>query len=231
MASRLVQYERKQALKSAFLYLILTAGVLYGLTRFGTDIVTGVTSVLNTNKESPNSKNASLVPPPQLESTPEITNQKIISIQGYAPSGITVRLTLNGAKQDIVSNAQSTWSIEFPLNEGENLFRVQAVDNQGNLSQEIMSNVTLDTKPPALVILEPESGLVKSGKKELTLEIKGTTDADASAKINDRVVIVDSEGAFIHSITLLEGENLLNIVATDRAGNKTEEVRTVTYSL
>lgn len=229
-SSRLVQYERKQALKSAFLYILLTAVILYGLSRFGTQVVTSVTGIVNSNKTDNTGDNSAVVAPPRLNNTPEITNQKTITLEGSAPSGETIRLTLNGETQDIVANSQGSWTTGFSLHEGQNTFKAVVVDPSGNVSQEVASVVTLDTTAPTLTITAPEEGSSRSGKKEQQIQITGTTDADSSIKVGDRIAIVSGNGSFTITMGLSDGENEFTIVATDRAGNTTQEVRHVTYT-
>ncbi len=229
-SSRLVKYERRQALRSALLYIVLTAAILFGLTRFGTQIVTSVTGLITSTKDVQQQSNSSLVAPAQINSLPEITNQKIITIQGAAPSGLTVRLTLNGQKQDIVSNAQGVWATAFSLNEGENNMKAQVVDLQGNTSQEVSAVVTLDTTAPTLSISAPEDNSIKNGKKEQSVSIEGTTDQDSTVRINDRIAIVSGNGQFSIQFTLNDGDNEFTVIATDRAGNTTQDQRHITYN-
>lgn len=230
VSSRLVQYERRQALRSALLYIVLTAAILYGLSRFGTQLITSVTGVVTDGKGTAQSDNDSVVPPPQINTLPEVTNQKTITAEGTAPSGETVRLTLNGSKQDIVSTAQGVWTIPFELHEGENTIKAQVVDSRGNTSQEVSSVISLDTVVPTLTIATPEEGASKSGKKEQSLLIEGITDQDAAVKVNDRIAIVNGQGGFSVQMSLTNGENEFTIIATDRAGNTTQEVRHITFS-
>lgn len=226
--SRLVKYERRQAVRSALIYLILTALILFGVTRFGTQVLTSITVFLTSGKDNTQSI-SSLIAPPQIDTVSEITNQKSIAVQGSAPSGQTVRLTLNGQKQDIVANSQARWTILFPLNEGNNLLRAQVVDSQGNVSQEVSTSVTLDTALPTISSLLPDDGITKTGKKEQLLEISGQTEQDASVRVNDRIAVVNGQGQFRTQLPLSEGENIFTIVVTDRAGNTTQEVRRVTF--
>ncbi len=226
--SRLVKYERRQAVRSALLYLVLTALILFGITRFGTQVVTSITGFLTSGKENTESV-SDLVAPPQIDTVPEITNQKTITVQGSAPSAQTVRLTLNGEKQDIVSNSQARWSISFALHEGDNTVRAQVVDNQGNTSQETTASIFLDTVPPTVSSLIPDDGITKTGKKEQNLEISGQTEQDASVRVNDRIAVVNGQGQFKTQLQLTEGENVFTIIVTDRAGNTTQEIRHVTF--
>jgi len=59
--------------------------------------------------------------------------------------------------------------------------------------------------------------------------VSGKTEENASITINSRVVVVKGDYTFTYDFPLNEGENKLNIVATDLAGNTTTIERKATY--
>jgi hypothetical protein len=85
----------------------------------------------------------------------------------------------------------------------------------------------VDTVPPQLTLLYPQEGF-RTWQGDVSVE--GRTDPDCFLVINDYSVEVKSDGKFYWSAVLVkEGTNLIRIVATDRAGNSTQLVRSVIY--
>ena len=76
-------------------------------------------------------------------------------------------------------------------------------------------------------LLVPIKGFVST---ENEIMVKGKTEEKATVTVNERFVVVGSEGNFEYSLTLSEGENKILIVAIDKAGNKTEKELKVTYT-
>lgn len=48
-------------------------------------------------------------------------------------------------------------------------------------------------------------------------------------RINGRIVIIENDGSFTYAVTLEDGDNNFEIVAEDKAGNKTTERLTVQF--
>ena len=61
------------------------------------------------------------------------------------------------------------------------------------------------------------------------LVVKGQTEADAVVSVNEAVVDVDADGKFSTTITLEEGPNLMEVLASDFEGNEGSVVLTVIY--
>ena len=79
---------------------------------------------------------------------------------------------------------------------------------------------------PALNLASPLDGTVFETE---TVQVIGTTDADASVGINGLLVEVQSGGAFASWVLLSPGTNTITVTAADQAGNETVITRTVTY--
>ena len=81
------------------------------------------------------------------------------------------------------------------------------------------------TQPPSLLVTSPEPRAVVSSE----VSVEGFTDPDAVITINDLPVAIQSDGAFQSTIRFpVEGMGVLYVIATDRRGKSTEEMRTVT---
>ena len=72
-----------------------------------------------------------------------------------------------------------------------------------------------DTERLFLEIIEPEDESVVSTE---AVAVQGTTAADAVVSVNGAVVEVDAQGAFEAIVTLEEGPNLIEVVASDLTG-------------
>lgn len=78
--------------------------------------------------------------------------------------------------------------------------------------------------PPRLAIESPAENIrIKSS----SITVTGKTDAEATLTINGQAVYVNDNGYFNENVTLKEGANILNIVATGFSGKKTENTREV----
>ena len=85
-----------------------------------------------------------------------------------------------------------------------------------------------DAVPPALTVSSLPDGSVTKSKD---LNVSGTVqDAGGmqSLVINGSVIPVQSNNTFSHLVTLASGKNTITTVATDLAGNKTTDTRTIT---
>ena len=61
------------------------------------------------------------------------------------------------------------------------------------------------------------------------LVVKGQTEPDAVVSVNEAVVDVDAEGKFSTTVTLEEGPNLIEVLASDFEGNEGSVTLTVVY--
>ncbi|MDC4224544.1 MAG: Ig-like domain repeat protein [Candidatus Manganitrophus sp.] len=107
----------------------------------------------------------------------------------------------------------------FPLNvEGENRFDFIATDRAGN---HVSTSLTVirDTVPPHLQLVQPAEGLYTD---EPTLPIDGNRLRPGGAAVSilaNGVSVPVKEGRFKTIVALKEGENALQLTATDAAGN------------
>jgi len=81
--------------------------------------------------------------------------------------------------------------------------------------------------PLFLTILEPAD---ESVVELSTITIRGKTLADAVVSVNGELTDVDSNGNFSLQVTLEEGPNVFDIIATDEDGNEVDAQLTVSFS-
>lgn len=162
--------------------------------------------------------------PPSLQVTEPsegtITNQKKLSVAGNAEPGASV--TVDGQGATLAEDG--SFSLEKTLVEGENTIVITAQDLAGNTTT-VTRKVTYDPNAPDLTLEAPAEGLVTN---QAELVVKGKTEAGALITVNGESVAVAQDGSFSLDLTLAEGENAIEVKATDGAGNQAKLTRIVT---
>ncbi len=172
------------------------------------------------------------IPPPApfVADAPSAVNTNFINLEGYAEAGATVKLYLNnGLAEQTLTDKNGDFEFEdLELHEGTNTIYTIAVDQAENESKKSKTfTVVVDKEPPELTVSEPADSFETDDAR---LELKGSTEPDASVFVNKHQAVVNREGSFSYNTLLKEGENKLLVEAVDRAGNKTVQELTVTYT-
>ena len=168
--------------------------------------------------------------PPQLEELFTATNSAKIIIRGASEPDSSVTLYLNNQALDkILVGKDGGFTKRITLKEEENKITAQAADRAGNESKFSNSLLIVYKKESPLLEIEfPLDKELETDKDEI--EIKGKTDFEINLTINNRFILVRVDGSFNHLISLSEGENLIEIIAADQAGNQTKAERKIIYS-
>ena len=104
-------------------------------------------------------------------------------------------------------------------------------DNDENTSDEVSTSFTTDTVAPELNVLSPKDGLITNNSEVVvsgntvdsnTVEISITLNGEDTGEVS----LID--GSFEKTITLSEGNNVIVVTATDRAGKVTTKTINVT---
>lgn len=172
-----------------------------------------------------------IILPPTLDPPPGATNSATISVSGKGQTGLTLILYVNSKefKQTPVKDDGTFLVSSVPLISGTNTISAKLTDTKGTLSD--LSNivsVTYGNTPPKLVVSDPTDNSTVSGDTN-SVTVNGMTDDNVTVTINDRMVVIKTDNSFSYSYPLNEGDNILNIVATDASGNQTAVQRKVTY--
>lgn len=130
-----------------------------------------------------------------------------------------------------------TYTPALALFDGEHTLKIDIKDNDGNSAETASCTFTVDTVAPSLTVTSPAEGL-ETNQSELT--VVGSTDDSTSKPVTVAVklngtdcgaVTVGSDGSFSKVITLdQQGENVIIITATDRAGKVTSVTRKVIFN-
>ncbi|MEW5961653.1 MAG: FlgD immunoglobulin-like domain containing protein, partial [Chloroflexota bacterium] len=164
--------------------------------------------------------------PPEVTITNPVndqwTNESIVTVTGAVPGGTLLKV--NGQEAPVAEDGQ--FQREIILQEGDNIVEVEATDDVGNVaSQEII--IHRKTTPPTLELNVNEGETFQQAEVQLI----GQTEAGATVLIDGQAVTVSPLGEFQTTVNLNQGENLLEIVAQDQAGNVTQRRQRLNYEL
>ncbi len=152
--------------------------------------------------------------------TPLISAFYSDDISGIDPE--SVKMYLDGSLVTGVSSTDSSASFTplSLLSEGSHAVRIDFSDIAGNAVSYIWSFI-VDTGAPYLSVDMPQ---VTSAS---TVTITGTTESTATLVIDGNSVDVSSDGTFTYDITITSGQTMVDVIATDLAGNTAEITRTI----
>lgn len=159
--------------------------------------------------------------PPVLAALPEATNSGRLKVEGYTEAGAELSVWLNDELEATdTADEEGNFVIWIELDEGENMIAVKAKDEAGNESYSVTKKVEWDKEPLEMSVDNPQDGSEYFGQQNQTIEVKGLVSKnEAKVTINGLYTSVDSEGVFSHALRLSEGDNAIEVVATDPAGN------------
>lgn len=233
--TRLQRKREKDSLRQAFKYLLLVLGLLFLMTRFGLPALVKMATFLgelNSNKQ-PMEKQADLpILPPRLNPLPMATTSAEINISGYSQPGITIKLFLRGISiEETITDANGEFNFnKIHLKDGENELYAEANDNQGLVSKPSSTyKVLVDTQAPKLEISQPSGGQ-RFFDKDSPITVTGLTEPGLTLLINNRFVLVKDDGSFETSIILIPGDNRIEFLAKDLAGNETKQSLEINYT-
>ncbi len=171
-----------------------------------------------------------LILPPVLDPLPEATNSASLTITGKGDAGFTIIIYVDESEtQKLKIESDGTFTLTKKLAEGSHTISAKAADDKGNLSD--LSNVltvSIKRTKPTLTVTQPQDNARIVGDTN-TITVSGKTDADTSITVNSRLALVQDDGSFTYSFSLAEGDNTIQVVATDPSGNQTNLERRVTY--
>jgi len=225
-------YQRKQTEKIIFLLIVLLVGFIFFIN-------IGLKIILFTSSTVANlflKKNNEVVVKPTVEEEPinvnidnypSATNSAMVKFDLSLRNANRLIIYLNNKKikEEKVEDGLNEITVDN-LTEGENEIFFQAENKKTSRSKrtERYQIVYKKTKPKL------EVGTPKDGEKinQEEVKISGETDKETTITINHQPVIVNSLGQFEMIIKLKEGENSIEIVAEDIAGNiETKTVKVI----
>lgn len=148
-------------------------------------------------------------------------NEPSLSVQGLTDTDATVWMA--GDPQPIIVDGQGRFSLQRRLVEGANQIEVRAVDQAGNTTR-VARQITVVTTPPKVVIATP---LDDEWTNQALTTVSGQVPLGITLDVNDQPVALNEDGSFQYELLLEEGDNLIQVAATDDVGNVTSHERLV----
>jgi hypothetical protein len=235
MQTRLQRKHDKDSMKQAGKYVLLTLVGLFALFKFGLPSLIKMAGFIGDLKSSGETieKQDSLGPAqPILAALPEATSSGQITLSGYTEAGVKVTLLRDGiALADTISDTGGDFEFKnIGLKEGENNFYTVAEDNEANESDASRTyTVIFDNAKPELKVDEPEAGK-RFFDADSPITVNGKTEAGSQLTLNGKFISVDGDGNFSSRWPLAEGDNQLDFLARDQAGNETKLNVVVNYT-
>lgn len=217
MRSRPIQTKNQNAR-----YLFLLVLLIIFIATVGVKLVINTSIWLSdlsrgTTSEDARLKKTDILGPAQLYDVPDATNSATLKLSGQGTRGTDITIFVN----DEVADKQTLDSDEFEttlsLSQGDNAIYIESKDPQSKKTKDSQTyTVTLISAKPSLTITTPTDGQFVDSD---SITVEGSTDPDVSIQINNSPAVVGADGSFSHALSLSTGENVIVIVATDRAGN------------
>jgi len=231
--SRLIRKNNDQITKKTVFLGILTVVLAAGVLIFGLPLLIKFSIFLGQGKSS-KVANEKVLPPlaPRLVLPFEATNSATVDVPGFAEAKVTVELFKNDVsvgKTQVTDNGDFTFG-GINLDEGDNNFNaIASTDKNGTGEKSTPVDLVYDKTPPSLNLTNPSEDSLSVDSADF--DIAGTTDKGSSVTINGHVAMVDDNGNFKLKWQLNTGENDLELIAQDVAGNQTKKTVKITYSL
>lgn len=176
-----------------------------------------------------------LLPPPKIISPqPEQKLHKALLLFKWEPVAHASQYHLEISRspnflQLLSSDKVNGWSWQWQLPaSGPYFFRIKTIDQDGcpgPFSEAVNFFVDLDSRPPFLVLHQPEKDILTADK---AIEVRGEVEKTARLRLNGQEVKADADGRFRHVLALRGDSMVIKAEATDAAGNTSTVERTVT---
>lgn len=212
-----------------FLIFVITTSLIFVLIRYGPEIGTLFGFVSRHRNEGPNQWAS--VQAPIFSYIPEAVNENKIKLEGNSLPTTTVKLFVNGPEVDrVMTDIEGKFLFtDIELIDGKNTIFAKAV-GEGNVesSKSDVLYIRVDKDAPEIEIVSPKANeTVKNLNK--TASIEGGVNEKSTVTINGRSARLRPDLSFELLIGVKEGENKIEIVAEDVAGNITKETYSFSY--
>ncbi|NQW24397.1 MAG: hypothetical protein HQ475_13250 [SAR202 cluster bacterium] len=167
------------------------------------------------------SPTAGLPPDLELISPEDGAGVEVDAVRVMGKTSVDAAVGINGATgvTGVTVNVSPDGSFyyDIDLNDGANLIEVAATSPSGETAfQEVSVFYVSTTAGLPFTLFYPPDGLVVS---EPEIPVFGGTKPDAVVGVNEIPVDINSRGIFSTSVTLEEGGNFIEVLATDIEGN------------
>ena len=230
--SHLARHQNKDAIKKLLILVVIIGAVGFLAIQVGLKSLINATLLINEATSNSEDTTADQLESDffgtlQLDEPVSATNSAEIIVTGSSSEFDTLQFFINNTKVEEKSAKESFEEKIGKLKVGENtLYVVARTKNGKNKKDSSRYTVYYKNEPPKLEITMPKDG---DNVTKQDLQIEGKTDANVSVSVNNQPIVVDYQGNFKKSLRLKEGENKLQFVAEDEAGNKKEATMTIRY--
>ncbi len=235
--------KRKLENQTRIQILFLTIGIIlllflvnkYGIIAITTvgKVFTKVNELKGSSKNTLDSNNNEILLPPQLNPIVSATNSAMLNISGNSLGQNGKILLYLNSNLKFESSIDKNGDFKFNninLEEGDNFIKVKFQGTNKKTSDfSTEYDVVYTKKNPSLDINYPSDRATFS-KSDQTINIQGKTDPDNTVLVNGFIAIVDGSGYFSYYFKLQNGDNNIEVIATDPAGNITTKKIKVTYN-
>jgi len=232
--SRIERKNEEQITKKTIFLGILTILVFISVLIFGLPLLIKFSVFLGESKSKKDTQTENIVPPlaPRFTVPFDATNSATLNINGFAEPKTTVELFKNDVSLNKIEVSDSgDFSFEnVALDEGGNDFSAVAIKGDSTSSEKSkILIISYDKTNPELTLTNPSETSLTVDSADF--DVVGKTEAGVSVSINGRIASVDDNGNFKLKIQLNSGNNDIEIIVTDAAGNKTTKKIAIKYDI
>jgi hypothetical protein len=236
LPSRRVRKEKKKVMTQSV--MMIGVSILLGLAFIFVIIPNFVNFFTNILDSSSPFQEIDKIPPqiPIISTPISATNSADLKISGFGEPESFVVFIINGSKQDqITIKEDGSFEVDVVLNEGENRISAYSIDQSENESSTTKDYLTIfDNKAPEIKNIDPPDGTEIQSRANESMIIKGElgkNEIGTKIFINGRTIFPKSDGTFAHIYQLQEGDNKIEIIAQDKAGNSSKLELNYKFSL
>jgi bacillopeptidase F len=234
MQSRLNRTTERKTKRQLILYVGGIIVILFVLFKFGIPALTNLSLFLSSKNSSgqetaTNSK--MVIPAPVMNEPFTATNSASITVSGTATTKTTVQLFVNSSLVDTQA-VKDDGSFSFSgvnLTQQQNTIQTKAKTDKTTSDYSDTWTVSYIQKAPSLSIDTPHDN-DSFDSSHPTAVVSGKTDPDVRVTVNGFWAIVTGSGNYSYTLALQNGDNHIDVVATDAAGNTTKQSITVHHS-
>ncbi len=237
MSKRYSSRLSRRAVRKSEKSLILTLGLVFVILglfiKIGIPALINLSSFISGNKDTTVKKQSdTFVSAPFLNQTYDATNSARVTITGNALPKETVKLFVNDSEIDS-KDTKDDGSFSFDsvrLQAGANTIKAKA-ENDKQKDSDFSNEITIsyNNKQPSLSIDSPSDNQ-SFNKDQKSINVTGKTDQGNRVTVNGFLAVVDGNGNYSYTLQLQNGDNNIEVVASDDAGNQTKLTRKVRYS-
>lgn len=145
----------------------------------------------------------------------------VVDAGGLTDTSITVVSKQTGQSQKTTLDNTGNFSLNIPLQDGENILTVSVTDKAGNSETKTITIIKDNTAP----VITLDNAIDNEVSRTTILSISGKVSdnqavSDVALTISSKPVTINADGTFSTTIDLMAGENTVDITATDKAGNQ-----------